>query len=301
MKSPGTNALRICLLGFGEVGQTLGGHLRGRTRRLAAWDLKFSDAASAPSRAAPPLDVLAARDAKAAVAGADVVISAVTAAQTVEAARSVAAHVSRGTYFFDLNSTSPAAKREAAAIIDAAGGRFVEAAIMSPIAPRGATSPMLLGGTHAADFLPLVSGLGFNGAQVFSENLGAASAAKMCRSVVVKGLEALMLESLLTARNFGVEGAVLESFRSLLVDDWRKSGRYMMSRALTHGRRRGEEMREAVRTVTEAGFEPRMSVACAEWQDWAAAHGGLADEPLEQMLDSLLAAQRALVPRDAPC
>ena len=161
--------------------------------------------ASTPTLAAARLEVLAAADAGSAVADADVVISAVTAAQIGEAARSVAKHLKRQAYYFDLNSTSPAAKQAAAAVIDSAGGRFVEAAIMSPIAPRGAASPMLLGGPHAAGFLPLATQLGFTGAQVFSEKLGAASAAKMCRSVVVKGLEALMLESLLTARNFGVE------------------------------------------------------------------------------------------------
>ena len=163
---------------------------------ITAWDLKFAESASAPTLAAGRLGVLAAADARSAVAEADVVISAVTAAQIGEAARSVAAHLKRDAYYFDLNSTSPAAKQAAAASIDAAGGRFVEAAIMSPIAPRRAASPMLLGGAHAASFLPLATQLGFTGAQVFSEKLGAASAAKMCRSVVVKGLEALMLESL---------------------------------------------------------------------------------------------------------
>ena len=156
--------------------------------RLTAWDLKFADRASAPSRAAvQQARILAAPGVKQAVAGANLVISAVTAAQIGEAAASVAPHLPPGAYFFDLNSTSPAAKNEAAGVIEAAGGRFVEAAIMSPIAPRRAASPMLLGGAHAADFLPLARELGFTGAQVFNGKLGAASAAKMCRSVVVKG------------------------------------------------------------------------------------------------------------------
>ncbi len=141
-----------------------------------------------------------------AVAEADLVICAVTAAQIGEAAMSVAAHLNRDAYYFDLNSTSPAAKQAAAAWIDAAGGRFVEAAIMSPIAPHRVASPMLLGGAHAAGFLPLATQLGFTGARSFQRSWGAASAAKMCRSVVVKGLEALMLESLLTARNSASTG-----------------------------------------------------------------------------------------------
>ena len=284
---------RICLLGFGEVGQTLAADLRARVEGITAWDLKFSEATSAPTLAAGRLGVVAAPDARSAVSEADVVICAVTAAQIGEAATSVAAHLKHGAHYFDLNSTSPAAKQAAAAWIDAAGGRFVEAAIMSPIAPLRVASPMLLGGAHAAGFLPLATQLGFTGAQCFSEQLGAASAAKMCRSVVVKGLEALMLESLLTARKFGVEQAVLESLQSSSpADAWRTQGRYMISRALLHGRRRAEEMREAARTVAEAGLPPRMSGACAEWQDWAASHSAAANEGLEQMLDSLLAPPR---------
>lgn len=282
------NALNVCLLGLGEVGQALAPELRAHTGQLTAWDLKFSDDTSAPSRAAPRLEVLAAADARAGVVNADLVISAVTAAQTGEAARSVAAHLKRDAWYFDLNSCSPAAKTDAAAAIDAVGGRFVEAAIMSPIAPRNAASPMLLGGAHAAAFAPVARQLGFTGATVFSGKLGAASAAKMCRSVIVKGLEALMLESLLAARNFGVERAVLDSLQSLSLDDWRTQSRYMISRALIHGRRRAEEMREAAHTVAEAGFSPGMSNACADWQEWASHRFSAASTPdLEKLLDTL--------------
>lgn len=284
---------RICLLGFGEVGQTLAADLRAHVESITAWDLKFAESASPLKLAAGRLGVTAAADARGAVAEADLVISAVTAAQIGAGARSVAPHLKRQAYYFDLNSTSPAAKQAAAAVIDAAGGRFVEAAIMSPIAPRRVASPMLLGGSHAASFLTLAVPLGFTGAQYFSEQIGAAAAAKMCRSVVIKGLEALMLESLMTARKFGVEQAVLDSLQSTTPSEaWRTQGRYMISRALVHGRRRAEEMREAAHTVAEAGLAPRMSHACAEWQEWAAEHSAAANEDLEPMLDTLLTSAR---------
>jgi 3-hydroxyisobutyrate dehydrogenase-like beta-hydroxyacid dehydrogenase len=284
------NAFNICLLGFGEVGQALASDLRAHTSVISAWDVKFSDAASAPRDAAPQLDVRAATDARGAVANADLIISAVTAAQTGAAAHSVAPHLKRDAWYLDLNSCSPAAKLTAAAAIDSAGGRFVEAAIMSPIAPRNAASPLLLGGIHATAFLPIAHELGFTGAAVFSGKLGAASAAKMCRSVIVKGLETLVLESLLTARSFGVERAVLDSLQSLSLDDWRAQSRYMISRALIHGRRRAEEMREAAQTVAEAGFAPRMSEACADWQEWASHRSSEASTPdLEKLLESLIA------------
>lgn len=279
----------VCLLGFGEVGQTLAAQLRAHAVSLVAWDLAFADVSSAPRRAAPRFGVQVAENPRAAAADADLVISAVTAAQTFEAARSLQPHLQPGAWYFDLNSTSPGAKRRTAESIDRAGARYVEAAIMSPIAPAGAGSPMLLGGAHAAAFLPVARALGFTGVQLMDGPLGRASAAKMCRSVVVKGLEALLLESLLAARRHGVEQEVLQSLRGMRIEDWRVTGSYMISRTLVHGRRRAEEMFEAARTVQEAGIDARMSHATVAWQDWAGRRGAPASpEDLDTMLDRLL-------------
>jgi 3-hydroxyisobutyrate dehydrogenase-like beta-hydroxyacid dehydrogenase len=114
-------------------------------------------------------------------------------------------------------------KRTVASIVDGAGARYVEGAVMSPIGPKRIASPILLGGAHAEDFLKLARPLGFAGASVFAREVGRASAAKMCRSVMVKGMEALLTESLLAARRHGVEATVLESLQNLFpAADWRK-------------------------------------------------------------------------------
>ena len=283
-------SLQVCLLGFGEVGQALAVDFTARgVTGLVAWDVLLPVPDSAPRRATASKSVRAAANVQDAATDADLVISAVTAAQDVAAARSVVPHLKRNAYYLDVNSVSPGVKVEVSQIVEAAGGRYVESAIMSPIHPKRAASPMLFGGPHAAEFLPIARQLGFIGASVFSDQIGSASAAKMCRSVIVKGLEALLGESLLAARRYGVENAVLESLGSLLnSDDWRAQARYMISRSLVHGRRRAEEMREVARTVGEAGFEPRMSSACAIWQDWASAHRtAAAHEDLNDMLDSM--------------
>lgn len=279
-------SLRICLLGFGEVGQALAVDLGARgIQTFAVWDILFPVPDSPPRRAVVVQNIRAAISAQEAVANADLVISAVTASQDVAAARSVAPDLKRGAYFLDVNSVSPAVKVETSQIVETAGGRYIEAAIMSPINPKRAASPMLFGGPHAAEFLPIGRQLGFSGASVFSDRIGSASAAKMCRSVIVKGMEALLGESLLAARRYGVEDAVLDSLGTLLAkNDWHAQARYMISRSLIHGRRRAEEMREVARTIVEAGFEPRMSSACAVWQDWAAAHrAAAAHEDLNDM------------------
>jgi 3-hydroxyisobutyrate dehydrogenase-like beta-hydroxyacid dehydrogenase len=155
---------------------------------------------------------------------------------------------------------------------------------------------MLLGGPHAERFLPIAQDFGLSGTRFFSAELGRASAAKMCRSVMVKGIEALLCESLLAARHYGVEDDVLSSLEDLFPGpDWPKLSRYMISRAVEHGVRRAEEMREAAETVREAGLEPLMSAACAERQDWAAQFKAvLGAEELQPMLDAV----RASLSRD---
>jgi 3-hydroxyisobutyrate dehydrogenase-like beta-hydroxyacid dehydrogenase len=284
---------RICLIGFGEVGQVLAADLRASGgNELTAWDLQFGDPASVPSRGIKDSGVRAASSAADALAEATLVICAVTATECIGAATTAAVSIAPGAVFLDLNSVSPMTKTKAAAAITAFGGHYVEAAVMSPIAPARIAAPMLFGGPHARAFLPQARALGFGGASVFSDVIGRASAAKMCRSVIVKGIEALLTESLLAARRYGVEQAVLESLSDTLpVGDWRSLSRYMIARSLQHGRRRAAEMREVAITVREAGVDPWMSSACAERQDWAALRrDASAQVSLSAMLDAILAA-----------
>jgi len=281
----------VALIGFGEVGRILAEDLSGKAVTLSAWDLQFENPASGPATSAAAMALNKAASAPEAAANSQLVISAVTAAQTLPAARSILPAVTRETIFLDLNSASPGVKREAAAEIDRAGGRYVEAAVMSPVPPKRIATPMLLGGPHAESVLPLLHSLGFEGAKFFSAETGKASAAKMCRSVMVKGIEALLSESMLAARAYGVESAVLKSLDDLFPGpDWAKLARYMISRTLEHGARRAEEMREVARTIAEAGLDPHMSSAAAERQAWAPRFAtALSEQDLDAMLDAIRA------------
>jgi 3-hydroxyisobutyrate dehydrogenase-like beta-hydroxyacid dehydrogenase len=284
--------MRIAFIGFGEVGQTLAADLQARgVANLAAWDVLFSQGDSGPLRAAAG-KVHAAVNAGEALRGADVAISAVTAGQCVEAARDAAQHMRPGAFFLDLNSVSPQSKRDAAAHLATGRGLYVEASVMAPIGPKRSASPILLGGPQARAFAGVAQSLGLSGTVFYSDQLGKAAAAKMCRSVMIKGLESLLCESLLAARHHGVEGDVLESLQNLLPQaDWAQLSRYMISRSLQHGKRRSEEMREAARSVREAGIDSPMSTASALRQEWAASLGVDPTIPaLEAMLDSMLRA-----------
>lgn len=263
---------QLGLIGYGEVGRIFCAGLASHVESTYAWDIKLTDESlAAPLRERAQKDqVTLCSSAAELCAQATLVISAVTASNTVAVAREAAAHLRPETTFLDLNSASPGAKREASALIEAAGGHYVEAGVMSSVPPHGIRVPMLLGGPHAESLAALLNGWGMD-THVVSKELGVASAIKMCRSVMIKGLEALVVESYTAARAYGVEDYVLptlhETFPSI---DWSEEGRYFYSRVVQHGKRRAEEMREVANTVREAGFEPLMSAATAEKQDWVA-------------------------------
>jgi len=261
------NIATIGLVGYGEVGKIFSAGLKDKpgVTAMHAWDLKFAEAAAdvqAGITAQPSMRALC--------AASDLVISAVTASNTLAVAQEAARHIRAGAVFLDLNSASPGTKQQAAALIDAAGAHYVEAGVMTSVPPYGIKVPMLLGGARAAALAELLTAWGMD-AKAVSDKLGVASAIKMCRSVMIKGLEALVIESYTTARKYGVEDHVLptlaETFPSI---DWHKQGAYFFSRVVQHGKRRAEEMREAANTVREAGFDPFMGAAIADKQQWVA-------------------------------
>jgi 3-hydroxyisobutyrate dehydrogenase-like beta-hydroxyacid dehydrogenase len=268
----------IGLVGYGEVGRILAEDLRKQDVKVTAYDLKLgnSQAAGLRDHAVAHGVGLAASHADLAEK-ADFIVSAVTASQAVPVAQACAPAIKPSAFFLDFNSSSPGAKARAAALIDGNRGRYVEGAVMTSIPPYRIKVPLLLGGAGAGELAPLLGELGFD-AKVASEKLGVASAVKMCRSVMIKGMEAMVIESFTTARAYGVEDALLasltETFPSI---NWEKQGAYFFQRVIEHGRRRSEEVREVAETVREAGLTPWSAQGTAERQAWVA---DLADEGL---------------------
>lgn len=264
-------AMTIALIGYGEVGRILAEDLRARGENVIAFDLKLAGEVGAAMRAHASTHGIALATSHAdAVRGADLVISAVTASQAVPVAQACAAGLKQGGFFLDFNSASPGAKIRAAKLVNAVGARYVEGAVMTSVPPYRIQVPLLLGGPDAAALEPLLNGLGF-AAKVASEKLGVASATKMCRSVMIKGLEAMVIESFTTARAYGVEDAVLASLKETFPGiDWERQASYFFQRVIEHGRRRSEEVREVAETVREAGLTPWSASGTAERQAWVA-------------------------------
>jgi 3-hydroxyisobutyrate dehydrogenase-like beta-hydroxyacid dehydrogenase len=265
------DSLRIALVGYGEVGGIFGAALvQAGVAQVSAFDVLARDAAWLARARARDGGVAIAATSEEAVSQADLVISAVTAAQTQAAAEQIARAIRRDAFVLDVNSASPRTKTACAQIVDGVGGRYVESAVMSSVPPHGIRVPMLLGGAHAEALHPVLAALGFD-APVGSDRLGVVSAVKLCRSVVIKGMEALFIESMLAARHYGVENEVLaslvETFPNL---DWERQASWFWRRVVQHGQRRAEEMREAAITVSDAGVDARMASAAADVQAWIA-------------------------------
>ena len=265
-------SLRIGLIGYGEVGRILAQDLRASAIPVCAYDrqldaaLPVSPAAQAMHAHALQFSVVLHSSHAAVCKQSDLLICAVTASQTLAAARACAPHTLAQAFFLDLNSASPGTKMSAAALMDTAGARYVEAAVMTSVPPHRIQVPLLLGGAHATALLPVLHALGFK-AKLASEKLGVASATKMSRSIMVKGMEAMVIESLTTARYYGVEDAVIASWYETFPGiDWEKQAAYFFQRVIEHGRRRSEEMREVAVTVQESGLAPWLAQASAERQ-----------------------------------
>ena len=258
------------MIGYGEVGKIIATGLQSHMQSVHVWDLKFIDNSlkSVELAHTKQAGFNAADSMQALCQASNFIVSAVTASQTLEVAQAAAAHIQAGSVFLDLNSASPSTKQAAAKLIEAAGAHYVEAGVMTSIPPYGMKVPMLLGGAKAALLAPQLMAFGMD-VKAISDDIGIASAFKMCRSVMIKGMEALVIESYATARKYGVEDHVIptlaETFPSI---DWQQTGAYFFSRVVQHGKRRAEEMREAANTVKEAGFDPYMAAAIAQKHDW---------------------------------
>jgi 3-hydroxyisobutyrate dehydrogenase-like beta-hydroxyacid dehydrogenase len=259
----------VAIIGFGEAGGIFAKDLVARGMKVSVFDILFnSHRRRKPMlRKAQACGVTAARSLKDCLHQAELVISTVTASSAVEVAKEAAPILGEGQLFLDLNSVSPASKRNAAKYVERGRARFVEGAVMSAVPKQRLQVPMLLGGPHASEAAQRLGGIGMN-AKPFSDQLGVASAVKMCRSVIIKGLEALVIESLFAARLYGAEDGVLESLAASYPGmGWESDlPDYLIGRVAEHGPRRAVEMREVAETLKQVGIDPVMALATAQRQ-----------------------------------
>jgi len=268
---------KLGFVGFGEAAYHVAKGLRGEgVERIYAFDIYSKDTAKGPKiqGRAREVGVELVDSSATLAASADVLISAVTADQAVRAAEQTGPHLSARHLYADLNSISPKAKEQVAAAASANGAVFCEIAVMGPIPPYGHKAPLLLGASGAERFQAMFAPLGMRMEIVSTDQVGRAAAVKMFRSIVYKGIEALLFECVLGAGQYGAEERVFASLKESIPGvDWKKLADYMVGRVVVHGERRAREMDEVSRTLAELGIDPIMASATARRFDWAAQSG----------------------------
>jgi 3-hydroxyisobutyrate dehydrogenase-like beta-hydroxyacid dehydrogenase len=270
----------IAFIGFGEAAQSIAGGLSGRkAARLSAYDLRFQDtSASTGLRAIASQRGVEALDNIADIASADVVLSLVVGAATKAVAAQAAPHLSSNAIFIDLNSVGPDTKALAAKEIETGSGSFVEGAVMARVPPYAEKVPILVAGKRASEAADRLNALGMN-LEAVGDTTGQASSLKMIRSVMIKGVEALLIEALSSAERAGVTERILDSVGETFPGlDWRQIADYYLSRTFEHGARRVTEMTEAAETIESLGLKASMSRAACE--TIASAHAAMKDQGL---------------------
>ena len=259
---------RIAFIGFGEAGQAIAAGLHDASAaQITAWDILFPQGATGDKlrRAADASGTRCAASAADAVRQADLIVSAVTAASSVEAAESVKAHLHGKPFFLDINSVSPGRKQDSAKLLGDAA-RYIDVAVLAPIYPARHQTPLLIAGPDSQAVASTLANLGMR-ASIAGDEIGAAAAIKMVRSVMIKGIEALTLECFLAAARAGVIDEVAASMRNNYPGlDWAKIVPYNLERMAVHGERRAAEMEEVAETLRELGVEPLMTNASVKRQ-----------------------------------
>ena len=260
---------QISLIGFGEAAQAFckgwGQEVSGAVK---AYDIKCRNGDTEEQLKADyaSFGVESCANIANCISEAVIIFSLVTADQAFIAGELASKHISKNCFYFDCNSCAPDTKRAISSLIENAGGRFVDVAVMAPVCPALHKVPLLICGPNASEANLEFSKLSMK-AEIVAGDIGKASSIKMVRSIMVKGLEALVAECVLAGRKAGVEDVVLDTLeKSYPGFNWKERAAYMMERMMVHGPRRAAEMREVALTVQQLGLDNSMSNATANWQ-----------------------------------
>jgi 3-hydroxyisobutyrate dehydrogenase-like beta-hydroxyacid dehydrogenase len=268
--------MKLGFIGFGGAGFGLAQGLKG----AGVAEIHFHDR----MQETPPFaDVIAQRVTKTGAVQAssleellgrvDLVISCVTGAMAISVAQESAPHLTRSHLYADVNTASPRVKEEVALIVEATGASFCDAAMMGAVPAHLHKVPILASGSGARSFHDTMTPFGMN-IHVIGEKAGQASAIKMFRSIFMKGLLSLFVETLTATHRYGVDETVLASIaESLDGTSFLETARMQMTKGSVNAERMAHEMEEVIATLEELGVPSGMSRASQEKLLWFAGFG----------------------------
>jgi 3-hydroxyisobutyrate dehydrogenase-like beta-hydroxyacid dehydrogenase len=258
---------RIGLVGVGEAGAAIAAGLHEEHGlSVVGYDARGHE--NAVRNRAADAGVTLVDDLRQLCADTDVLLCLASAKVAVAIAEQAAPHLRPAQVYADLNSASPEVKRTVGIIVAGSGAAYVDGAVMAAVPPQRHRVPILLSGGGAARLAELLTPLGMR-LEVLGGEPGQASAVKMFRSLLVKGLEALLLECAVGAAAYGATDRVLSSMNGTLpTEDWRRLAGYLLERTVVHGTRRAEELRQVAHTLEDAGVDPMLAEAGARRLQW---------------------------------
>lgn len=254
----------VGVIGAGEAGLAVGGGLAAAGVRVVTYDVAFEDATSGQDRRSAAVAAgLEPSSGPAEVARlSHVVLCLATARAAEQVVRSLAPHLTPRHLVADANSASPELMSRVAEVVENTGARFADVAVMAAVTPHRHQVPLLASGSGAAEFTTWGTELGMR-IECVDGPAGAASCVKMMRSLLVKGIEALILQTGRAAARYGVLDRVLDSMGDLPFDDWRVLADYLLHRTALHGERRGHELLEVAATLRGLSVDPGLAEAGA--------------------------------------
>jgi 3-hydroxyisobutyrate dehydrogenase-like beta-hydroxyacid dehydrogenase len=236
---------RIAVIGLGEAGSLIAGGLSA-----AGADVVGFDPANPEN---PPVPVVA--SIAEAVVGANVVVSINSSTVSRKVAAETAPLLEPGTIFADLNTGTPALKKALAALFP--DGVFADVAIMKPVPGLAEKVPMGVAGTAARRFIELLEPFGTD-LEYVSEVPGEAAARKLIRSILAKGMAAVLIDCLWAAEAMGLQDWAYEEIQREFDSSSADTAKRYLSGTAQHVKRRQIEMMDVTEMLSDTGYQSTM-------------------------------------------
>ncbi|QNK46759.1 NAD(P)-dependent oxidoreductase [Brevibacterium sp. PAMC23299] len=248
--------LRVGIIGFGEVGQVFAKGLLEKTKHVFIYDILLEKNKNLITEKINNIGVQAVDGIEQIGECCTLIISLVNSSASEVVAAEVAKGIRKGTVFLDLTTSTPLVKSKSEKIIVSNGGIYVDASIMGTVATEQQQVPLLIAGEQSVKVQALLNSLGFNCQAINHPNGGAASI-KLLRSIFMKGLEALILETMITAKNYGVSDEVMQSIsKTINNNDFTTFANALITTHVIHKNRRYKEVLDSCNLIKEAELSP---------------------------------------------
>jgi len=242
------SALCILIVGFGDVGQAYAKALIAQGMVVHLYHpTPREQAVEAARRIGLEFHTVA----SAAFAACDLALNVAPGSQNLTVARAAASHMQPGALFADLSSAAPHDVRMAASLF--AQVDFVDVAIMGAVSIHGHRTPLVASGDRAPRLQALLAPLGFS-VQVLPDSLpGDATALKLVRSVLTKGMDGVIIECLLVAEALGLRQTLLSNIGDLDRSRLSELMAMFVRTHAPHAQRRLHEMEAVENTLQNLG------------------------------------------------